>query len=45
MAHLGDVLVQTEVAGMDLVPSNIDLSAAEIQLVSEVGREVAQSLA
>jgi len=39
--HLGDVLVQTEVAGMDLVPSNIDLSAAEIQLVSEVGREYA----
>ena len=28
---------------MDLVPSNIDLSAAEIQLVNEVGRE--QSLA
>ena len=24
---------------MDLVPSNIDLSAAEIQLVNEVGRE------
>ena len=33
------MLVQTDVAGMDLVPSNIDLSAAEIQLVSEVGRE------
>ena len=39
--HLGDVLVQTDVAGMDLLPSNIDLSAAEIQLVSEVGREYA----
>ena len=26
-------------SGLDLVPSNIDLSAAEIQLVNEVGRE------
>lgn len=39
--HLGDVLVRTDVPGMDLVPSNIDLSAAEIQLVTEVGREYA----
>lgn len=31
----------TPVAGMDLVPANIDLSAAEIQLVNEVGREQA----
>jgi len=38
-----DVLIKTRVSGMDLVPSNIDLSAAEIQLVNEVGRE--QSLA
>src|SRR5207344_1193179 len=38
-----DVLMKTRVSGMDLVPSNIDLSAAEIQLVNEVGRE--QSLA
>ncbi|MDO5670180.1 MAG: ParA family protein [Corynebacterium sp.] len=30
---------QTTVNGMDLVPANIDLSAAEIQLVNEVGRE------
>ena len=29
----------TNVAGLDLVPANIDLSAAEIQLVNEVGRE------
>ncbi|GAB3703810.1 AAA family ATPase [Corynebacterium nasicanis] len=29
----------TSVANMDLVPANIDLSAAEIQLVNEVGRE------
>lgn len=34
-----DVLLQTRVKHMDLVPSNIDLSAAEIQLVNEVGRE------
>jgi chromosome partitioning protein len=39
--HIGDVLVATDVPGMDLLPSNIDLSAAEIQLVSEVGREYA----
>ncbi len=34
-----DVLLKTGVAGMDLLPSNIDLSAAEVQLVSEVARE------
>ena len=34
-----DVLMKTRVDGVDLLPSNIDLSAAEIQLVSEVGRE------
>lgn len=33
------VLMHTRVKNMDLVPSNIDLSAAEIQLVNEVGRE------
>lgn len=36
---IDDVLVQTSVENLDLVPSNIDLSAAEIQLVNEVGRE------
>jgi chromosome partitioning protein len=36
---IDDVLIHTRVKGMDLVPSNIDLSAAEIQLVNEVGRE------
>jgi chromosome partitioning protein len=40
---IDDVIVSTRVKGMDLAPSNIDLSAAEIQLVNEVGRE--QSLA
>lgn len=39
--HVGDVVVATEVPGLDLLPSNIDLSAAEIQLVTEVGREYA----
>jgi chromosome partitioning protein len=34
-----DVLVKTSVDGMDLLPSNIDLSGAEVQLVHEVGRE------
>lgn len=34
-----DVLLKTKVDGMDLLPSNIDLSAAEVQLVAEVGRE------
>ncbi len=34
-----DVLVHTQVEGLDLLPSNIDLSAAEMQLVTEVGRE------
>jgi chromosome partitioning protein len=36
---IDDVLMQTRVENLDLVPSNIDLSAAEIQLVNEVGRE------
>ena len=36
-----EVLMRTRVEGLDLLPSNIDLSAAEIQLVSEVGREQA----
>src|SRR5699024_911477 len=34
-----DVIRSTSVEGMDLLPSNIDLSAAEVQLVAEVGRE------
>jgi chromosome partitioning protein len=36
---LEDVVVPSGVAGMDLLPSNIDLSAAEVQLVHEVARE------
>lgn len=40
-----DVLVPTRVPGVDLIPANIDLSAAEVQLVNEVGREHALSRA
>lgn len=36
---LHDVVLKSKVEGLDIVPSNIDLSAAEIQLVSEVARE------
>jgi chromosome partitioning protein len=38
-----EVIRPTSVPGMDLLPANIDLSGAELLLVSEVGRE--QSLA
>jgi len=34
-----EVVMKTGVPGMNLLPSNIDLSAAEVQLVSEVARE------
>jgi len=34
-----DVVVHTSVEGLDLIPANIDLSAAEVQLVNEVARE------
>jgi chromosome partitioning protein len=37
--HLDDVVCKTNVNSMDLLPSNIDLSAAEVQLVGEVARE------
>ncbi|RVW04276.1 ParA family protein [Rhodococcus xishaensis] len=36
---IDDVLMRTRIEGLDLLPSNIDLSAAEIQLVTEVARE------
>ncbi len=36
---LDEVIDATNVPGLDILPSNIDLSAAEIQLVSEVARE------
>ncbi|HEU5045263.1 MAG TPA: ParA family protein [Nocardioidaceae bacterium] len=37
--ELAEVVVPSGVPGMDLLPSNIDLSAAEVQLVHEVARE------
>ena len=36
---VSEVLMRTSIEGMDLLPSNIDLSGAEVQLVHEVGRE------
>jgi len=38
-ANAADVVIKTSVADMHLLPSNIDLSGAEVQLVHEVGRE------
>ncbi len=37
--QLGDVVQPTAIEGLDVVPANIDLSAAEVQLVGEVARE------
>ncbi len=34
-----DVIQPTRVSGIDILPANIDLSAAEVQLVGEVARE------
>jgi chromosome partitioning protein len=36
-----DVVQETEIENLDLLPANIDLSAAEVQLVGEVAREMA----
>ena len=36
-----EIIQGTKVPGLDLVPANIDLSAAEVQLVGEVAREQA----
>jgi chromosome partitioning protein len=38
-AVVGEIIRPTEIPGLDLLPANIDLSAAEVQLVSEVARE------
>ncbi len=37
--QFADVVRSTTVEGLDLLPANIDLSAAEVQLVGEVARE------
>jgi len=36
---IDDVIVGTGVSGVDLIPSNIDFAAAEMQMINEVGRE------
>ena len=38
-ADIHEIVRSTAVPGLDLVPANIDLSAAEVQLVGEVARE------
>src|SRR5437764_6001575 len=38
---IDDILIKTDVAGLHLIPANIDLSAAEIQLVTEVALHLA----
>jgi chromosome partitioning protein len=38
---LRDVLLPTDIPGLDLAPSHIDLSAAELELVSALAREYA----
>jgi chromosome partitioning protein len=40
-----EALIKTQVKGIDLLPSNIELSAAELYLVNEVGREYVLSRA
>ncbi len=35
-----EVVLSSAIDGMDILPANIDLSAAEVQLVSEVAREL-----
>lgn len=41
--NLHEVIVPTSIENLDLVPANIDLSAAEIVLINEVAREQALS--
>ncbi|MGZ4850184.1 MAG: ParA family protein, partial [Candidatus Bathyarchaeia archaeon] len=36
---LADVTISTKINGLDLAPTNIDLSGAELELVSQLGRE------
>lgn len=38
-AQLSETILPTNIENLDIVPANIDLSAAEVQLVSEVARE------
>jgi chromosome partitioning protein len=34
-----EILAKTEISGLDIIPSDIDLASAEIELVNTVGRE------
>ncbi|GAA3691833.1 AAA family ATPase [Zhihengliuella alba] len=43
--EIADALIETGVENIDLLPANIDLSAAEVQLVNEVAREQVLALA
>ena len=36
---LAEATIPTKIGGLDLVPTNIDLSGAELELVSQLGRE------
>ena len=38
-ASIEDVMVETEIEGLTLVPTNMHLAGAEIELVTEMGRE------
>lgn len=38
-ATFDEVVVRSEVAGYDVIPSNGDLTAAEVELLNEIGRE------
>ena len=37
-ATTSDVLLPTKIPGLDIIPANIDLSGAEIELVGVIGR-------
>ncbi len=37
--HVRDAILHTSIENLDILPANIDLSAAEVQLVNEVARE------
>lgn len=38
-ASMSDIIVKTEIDGLDLAPAKIELSAAEIELIHELSRE------
>lgn len=44
-ARVDQAIVRVEEAGYDILPANADLTAAEVQLVSRIGREKQLSLA